>query len=95
MNLQSYIGKLVKLTLTNNKILIGKVIDFDDKVDNFDGYNSIEIDTGRITYDISENKIKTIFCTFITTKDTRHIPSTISSFKPIDFLSSILNTKFI
>ncbi|HCD2510879.1 TPA: LSM domain protein, partial [Staphylococcus aureus] len=24
MNLQSYIGKLVKLTLTNNKILIGK-----------------------------------------------------------------------
>ncbi|HCD3567448.1 LSM domain protein, partial [Staphylococcus aureus] len=27
MNLQSYIGKLVKLTLTNNKILIGKVID--------------------------------------------------------------------
>ncbi|HDG6474403.1 TPA: LSM domain protein, partial [Staphylococcus aureus] len=58
--LQSYIGKLVKLTLTNNKILIGKVIDFDDKVDNFDGYNSIEIDTGRITYDISENKIKTI-----------------------------------
>lgn len=61
MNLQSYIGKLVKLTLTNNKILIGKVIDFDDKVDNFDGYNSIEIDTGRITYDISENKIKTIF----------------------------------
>ncbi|HEG9172799.1 TPA: LSM domain protein [Staphylococcus aureus] len=47
MNLQSYIGKLVKLTLTNNKILIGKVIDFDDKVDNFDGYNSIEIDTGR------------------------------------------------
>ncbi|EOB7788036.1 TPA: LSM domain protein [Staphylococcus aureus] len=60
MNLQLYIGKLVKLTLTNNKILIGKVIDFDDKVDNFDGYNSIEIDTGRITYDISENKIKTI-----------------------------------
>ncbi|HDZ8792385.1 TPA: LSM domain protein [Staphylococcus aureus] len=60
MNLQSYIGKLVKLTLTNNKILIGKVIDFDDKVDNFDGYNSIEIDTGRITYDILENKIKTI-----------------------------------
>ncbi|EWY01819.1 TPA: LSM domain protein [Staphylococcus aureus] len=60
MNLQSYIGKLVKLTLTNNKILIGKVIDFDDKVDNFDGYNSIEIDTGRITYDISENRIKTI-----------------------------------
>lgn len=60
MNLQSYIGKLVKLTLTNNKILIGKVIDFDDKVDNFDGYNSIEIGTGRITYDISENKIKTI-----------------------------------
>ncbi|PZI66582.1 LSM domain protein [Staphylococcus aureus] len=60
MNLQSYIGKLVKLTLTNNKILIGKVIDFDDKVDNFDGYNSIEIDTGRITYDISENKNKTI-----------------------------------
>ncbi|HDA2557293.1 TPA: LSM domain protein [Staphylococcus aureus] len=60
MNLQSYIGKLVKLTLTNNKILIGKVIDFDDKVYNFDGYNSIEIDTGRITYDISENKIKTI-----------------------------------
>lgn len=60
MNLQSYIGKLVKLTLTNNKILIVKVIDFDDKVDNFDGYNSIEIDTGRITYDISENKIKTI-----------------------------------
>ncbi len=60
MNLQSYIGKLVKLTLTNNKILIGKVIDFEDKVDNFDGYNSIEIDTGRITYDISENKIKTI-----------------------------------
>ncbi|HDH5760690.1 TPA: LSM domain protein [Staphylococcus aureus] len=60
MNLQSYIGKLVKLTLTNNKILIGKVIDCDDKVDNFDGYNSIEIDTGRITYDISENKIKTI-----------------------------------
>ncbi|MCL7624057.1 LSM domain protein [Staphylococcus aureus] len=60
MNLQSYIGKLVKLTITNNKILIGKVIDFDDKVDNFDGYNSIEIDTGRITYDISENKIKTI-----------------------------------
>ncbi|HCZ0034577.1 TPA: LSM domain protein [Staphylococcus aureus] len=60
MNLQSYIGKLVKLTLTNNKILIGKVIDFDDKVDNFDGYNSIEIDTDRITYDISENKIKTI-----------------------------------
>ncbi|MCG9803138.1 LSM domain protein [Staphylococcus aureus] len=60
MNLQSYIGKLVKLTLTNNKILVGKVIDFDDKVDNFDGYNSIEIDTGRITYDISENKIKTI-----------------------------------
>ncbi|UDD30897.1 LSM domain protein [Staphylococcus aureus] len=60
MNLQSYIGKLVKLTLTNNKILIGKVIDFDDKVDNFDGYNSIEIDTGRITYDISENKIITI-----------------------------------
>ncbi|HHB4627990.1 TPA: LSM domain protein [Staphylococcus aureus] len=60
MNLQSYIGKLVKLTLTNNKILIGKVIDFDDKVDNFDGYNSIEIDSGRITYDISENKIKTI-----------------------------------
>ncbi|MCL7520255.1 LSM domain protein, partial [Staphylococcus aureus] len=55
-----YIVKLVKLTLTNNKILIGKVIDFDDKVDNFDGYNSIEIDTGRITYDISENKIKTI-----------------------------------
>ena len=55
-----HIGKLVKLTLTNNKILIGKVIDFDDKVDNFDGYNSIEIDTGRITYDISENKIKTI-----------------------------------
>ncbi|MBR9119982.1 LSM domain protein, partial [Staphylococcus aureus] len=41
-------------------ILIGKVIDFDDKVDNFDGYNSIEIDTGRITYDISENKIKSI-----------------------------------
>ncbi|MFT1960005.1 LSM domain protein [Staphylococcus aureus] len=60
MNLQSYIVKLVKLTLTNNKILIEKVIDFDDKVDNFDGYNSIEIDTGRITYDISENKIKTI-----------------------------------
>ena len=60
MNLQSYIGKLVKLTLTNNKILIGKVIDFDDKVDNFDGYNSIEIYTGRITYDISEIKIKTI-----------------------------------
>ncbi|MBR9167350.1 LSM domain protein [Staphylococcus aureus] len=57
MNLQSYIVKLVKLTLTNNKILIGKVIDFDDKVDNFDGYNSIEIDTGRITYDILEKEI--------------------------------------
>ncbi|NUX60789.1 LSM domain protein [Staphylococcus aureus] len=60
MNLQSYIGKLVKLTLTNNKILIGKVIGYGDKVCDFDGYNSIEIDTGRITYDISENKIKTI-----------------------------------
>ena len=60
MNLQSYLGKSVKLTLTNNKVLIGKVIDFDDKVDNFDNYDSIEIDTGSISYDISENKIKTI-----------------------------------
>ncbi|EEQ79855.1 hypothetical protein [Staphylococcus warneri] len=60
MKLQSYLGKSVKLTLTNNKVLIGKVIDFDDKVDNFDNYDSIEIDTGSISYDISENKIKTI-----------------------------------
>lgn len=60
MNLQLYIGKLVKLMFINNKILIGKVIDFDDKVDNFDGYNLIEIDIGRIIYDILENKIKII-----------------------------------
>ncbi|SUK19253.1 Uncharacterised protein [Staphylococcus aureus] len=61
MNLQSYIGKLVKLTLTNNKILIGKVIDFDDKVDNFDGYNSIEIDTGRIHMIYQKIKLKLLF----------------------------------
>ncbi len=35
--------QISQMTLTNNKILIGKVIDFDDKVDNFDGYNSIII----------------------------------------------------
>ena len=34
--------------------------DFDDKYDNFDGFNSIEIDTGSILYDITENKIKSI-----------------------------------
>ncbi|PTE67911.1 LSM domain protein [Staphylococcus devriesei] len=60
MNLQSYLGKVVKLTLINNKILVGKVTDFDDRDDNFDGYDSIEIDTGTISYDISEKKIKTI-----------------------------------
>lgn len=60
MNLQYYLGKIVKLTLTNNKVLVGKVTDFDDKYDNFDGFNSIEIDTGSILYDITENKIKSI-----------------------------------
>ncbi|MDI6429497.1 LSM domain protein [Staphylococcus epidermidis] len=51
---------IVKLTLTNNKVLVGKVTGFDDKYDNFDGFNSIEIDTGSILYDITENKIKSI-----------------------------------
>ncbi|WP_243831099.1 LSM domain protein [Staphylococcus epidermidis] len=51
---------MVKLTLTNNKVLVGKVTGFDDKYDNFDGFNSIEIDTGSILYDITENKIKSI-----------------------------------
>ena len=53
MNLQYYLGKIVKLTLTNNKVLVGKVTGFDDKYDNFDGFNSIEIDTGSILYDIT------------------------------------------
>lgn len=61
MNLQSYIVKLVKLTLTNNKILIGKVIDFDDKVDNFDGYNSIEIDTVELHMIYQKIKLKLLF----------------------------------
>ena len=46
---------------------------------------------------ILSRQIKRKWCYFLllTTKDTRHLPSTISSSKPIDFLSSILNTKFI
>ncbi len=60
MKLWTYIGKKVAIELTNGKQFFGKVIDFDDKDDNFDGYDSIEIDTGSISYDISENKIKTI-----------------------------------
>ncbi|CZR99540.1 hypothetical protein CDFC105_64378 [Clostridioides difficile] len=43
-----YLGKIVKLTLTNNKVLVGKVTGFDDKYDNFDGFNSIEIDLSLI-----------------------------------------------
>lgn len=60
MKLWGFEGKEIKMNLNNGKVLTGKVIDFDDEMDNASGYDSITIKTDGGTFDIDEYKINAI-----------------------------------
>lgn len=60
MKLWTYVGKKVRIELTNGKQFIGEVTDYDDEIVNNSGESSIHLATGFQLYDFDESKIKSI-----------------------------------
>ncbi|MEJ7540495.1 LSM domain protein [Staphylococcus intermedius] len=60
MKLWTYVGKKVKIELTNGKIFTGRAAGFDDEMDNESGEDSIHLDSGKLLYDFDESQIKSI-----------------------------------
>ncbi|MBJ8267076.1 LSM domain protein [Staphylococcus pseudintermedius] len=60
MKLWTYVGKKVKIELTNGKIFIGRAVGYDDEMDNESGEDSIHLDSGKLLYDFDESEIKSI-----------------------------------
>ncbi|MBF7025506.1 LSM domain protein [Staphylococcus kloosii] len=60
LRLWRYVGKEIKLYFLDGEVLTGKVIDFDDEMDNASGYDSIYIKTNEGSFDIDEYEIKSI-----------------------------------
>ncbi|EGQ2804392.1 TPA: LSM domain protein, partial [Staphylococcus pseudintermedius] len=48
MKLWTYVGKKVKIELTNGKIFIGRAAGYDDEMDNESGEDSIHLDSGKL-----------------------------------------------
>lgn len=60
MKLWTYVGKIVLIEADDGQIFTGKVISYDDEMDNESGEYSIYLDTGIKIYDFNESEIKTI-----------------------------------
>ncbi|MDT0670214.1 LSM domain protein [Mammaliicoccus sciuri] len=60
MKLWTYLGKKVRIELTNGKQFIGEVTNYDDEIVNNSGEPSIHFSTGFYLYDFDESEIKTI-----------------------------------
>ena len=60
MKLWTYVGKKVRIELTNGNQFIGEVTNYDDEVVNDSGEPSINLDTGIQIYDFDESEIKSI-----------------------------------
>ncbi|MBV5103761.1 LSM domain protein [Mammaliicoccus sciuri] len=60
MKLWTYVGKIVLIEADDGQIFTGKVISYDDEMDNESGEYSIYLDTGIQIYDFNESEIKTI-----------------------------------
>ncbi|HDK5700322.1 TPA: LSM domain protein [Staphylococcus pseudintermedius] len=61
MKLWTYVGKKVKIELTNGKIFIGRAAGYDDEVANDNGQDCIYLDVGmELLYEFRESEIKSI-----------------------------------
>ncbi|UXU83105.1 LSM domain protein [Mammaliicoccus sciuri] len=60
MKLWTYIGKKVRIELTNGNQFIGEVTNYDDEVVNDSGEPSIHFATESYLYDFDESEIKSI-----------------------------------
>lgn len=60
MKLWTYVGKIVLIEADDGQIFTGKVISYDNEMDNESGEYSIYLDTGIKIYDFNESEIKTI-----------------------------------
>ncbi|MCD8836022.1 LSM domain protein [Mammaliicoccus sciuri] len=60
MKLWTYVGKKVLIEADDGQQFTGKVISYDDEMDNESGEDSINLDTGIQIYDFDESEIKSI-----------------------------------
>ncbi|MCD8819572.1 LSM domain protein [Mammaliicoccus sciuri] len=60
MKLWTYVGKMVLIEADDGQQFTGKVISYDDEMDNESGEDSINLDTGIQIYDFDESEIKSI-----------------------------------
>ncbi|MEJ7541040.1 LSM domain protein [Staphylococcus intermedius] len=60
MELWTYVGKTVRIELTDGLLFIGKATDYDDEMDNESGEDSINLYNGINLYDFNESQIKSI-----------------------------------
>lgn len=60
MKLWTYVGKNVRIELTNGKVFTGRAAGFDDEMDNESGEDSIHLDDGIVLYDFDQSQIKSI-----------------------------------
>ncbi|MCJ1783390.1 LSM domain protein [Mammaliicoccus sciuri] len=60
MKLWTYVGKMVLIEADDGQQFTGKVISYDDEMDNESGEDSIDLDTGIQIYDFDESEIKSI-----------------------------------
>ncbi|MFV5937172.1 LSM domain protein [Mammaliicoccus sciuri] len=60
MKLWTYVGKKVLIEADDGQEFTGKVITYDDEMDNESGEDSINLDTGIQIYDFDESEIKSI-----------------------------------
>ncbi|QHW36648.1 LSM domain protein [Staphylococcus ursi] len=60
MKLWTYVGKNVRIELTDGQLFIGKATDYDDEMDNESGEDSINLYDGICLYDFNESEIKSI-----------------------------------
>ncbi|EZX23012.1 hypothetical protein V070_01140 [Staphylococcus aureus C0673] len=60
MKLWTYVGKKVLIEADDGQQFTGRVISYDDEMDNESGEDSINLDTGIQIYDFDESEIKSI-----------------------------------
>lgn len=60
MNLRDYVDKKIKITLTDDQILIGQCIEFTNAIENDPEIDSIDLKVKKDIYEIYVNEIKEI-----------------------------------
>ncbi|MBZ8174913.1 LSM domain protein [Staphylococcus delphini] len=60
MKLWLYVGRYVRIEVTDGEQFVGKAVDYEDEIANNSGEDSIHFDDGIVLFDFNESEIKSI-----------------------------------